>query len=291
MRGSTIVMIAVAVVFGVLSVFMAQSWLNRQADARMKSLQSQTKTVSTRTVVVAKSPLRFGNALTAQVLREVEWPNDAVPQNSFSTIAELTKGEKRVVLASMEANEPIVTAKITGPGQKATLSALIEEGMKAVTIRVNDVDGVAGFVLPGDRVDVMLTRSVDNSGTTDVVLQNVKVLGIDQLADARAEKPTVAKAVTLEVDTVSAQKLALASSAGNLSLMLRRAGDVAQDVSRRISITDIGTRGAGQPAAAVRGSFTTIRVMRAEKNAEYSVPVDALNGVQVNTAERGDARQ
>src|SRR5690606_10778317 len=132
------------------------------------------------------------------------WPNDAIPDNAFSTIAELMKGEKRVVLASMEANEPIVSAKITGPGQKATLSALIEEGMKAVTIRVNDVDGVAGFVLPGDRVDVLMTRSAENSGTTDIVLQNVKVLGIDQLADARAEKPTVAKAVTLEVDTVSA---------------------------------------------------------------------------------------
>lgn len=291
MRGSTIVMIAVAVVFGVLSVFMAQSWLNRQADARMKSLQAQTKTVSTRTVVVAKSPLRFGNALTSQVLREVEWPNDAIPENAFSTIAELMKGEKRVVLASMEANEPIVSAKITGPGQKATLSALIEEGMKAVTIRVNDVDGVAGFVLPGDRVDVLMTRSAENSGTTDIVLQNVKVLGIDQLADARAEKPTIAKAVTLEVDTVSAQKLAVASSAGNLSLMLRRAGDVAEEASRRISITDIGSRSASQPAATARGSFTTVRVMRAEKNSEYSVPVDALNGLQADTAMRGDARQ
>lgn len=284
-------MIAVAVVFGVLSVFMAQSWLNRQADARMKSLQAQTKTVSTRTVVVAKSPLRFGNALTSQVLREVEWPNDAIPENAFSTIAELMKGEKRVVLASMEANEPIVSAKITGPGQKATLSALIEEGMKAVTIRVNDVDGVAGFVLPGDRVDVLMTRSAENSGTTDIVLQNVKVLGIDQLADARAEKPTIAKAVTLEVDTVSAQKLAVASSAGNLSLMLRRAGDVAEEASRRISITDIGSRSASQPAATARGSFTTVRVMRAEKNSEYSVPVDALNGLQADTAMRGDARQ
>jgi pilus assembly protein CpaB len=288
-RGSTIVMIAVAVVFGVLSVFMAQSWLNRQADARMKSLQAQTKTVSTRTVVVAKSQLRFGNALTPQVLREVEWPGDAIPQNAFSTIAELTKGDKRVVLASMEANEPIVAAKVTGPGQKATLSALIEEGMKAVTIRVNDVDGVAGFVLPGDRVDVMMTRSADNSGTTDLVLQNVKVLGIDQLADARAEKPTIAKAVTLEVDMVSAQKLAVASSAGNLSLMLRRAGDVAEEASRRISITDIGTQSAGKPATA-RGSFTTIRVMRADKNSEYSVPVEALGGAQANTVERGDAR-
>ena len=291
MRGSTIVMIAVAVVFGVLSVFMAQSWLNRQADARMKSLQAETKTVSTRTVVVAKSPLRFGNPVTPQVLREVQWPGEAIPENTFSTIADLTRGDKRVVLASMEANEPIVSTKITGPGQKATLSALIDEGMKAVTVRVNDVDGVAGFILPGDRVDVLMTRNIENNGTTDVVLQNIKVLGIDQLADARAEKPTVAKAVTLEVDTVSAQKLALASSAGNLSLMLRRAGDIAEEVSRRISITDIGTRGAGQPAATARGSFTTIRVMRADKNAEYSVPVDVLNGAQMNTAERGDARQ
>ncbi|HEX5780054.1 MAG TPA: Flp pilus assembly protein CpaB [Xanthobacteraceae bacterium] len=289
MRGSTIVMIAVAVVFGVLSVFMAQSWLNRQADARMKSLQAQTKTVSTRTIVVAKSPLRFGNPLTSQVLREVQWPGEAIPENAFATIAELIKGEKRVVLASMEANEPIVSTKITGPGQKATLSALIEEGMKAVTVRVNDVDGVAGFILPGDRVDVLMTRNADNNGTTDVVLQNIKVLGIDQLADARAEKPTVAKAVTLEVDTVSAQKLALASSAGNLSLMLRRAGDVAEEASRRISITDIGTRGASQPAA-TRGSFTTIRVMRADKNSEYSVPVEVLGGAQANAAERGDAR-
>jgi pilus assembly protein CpaB len=284
-------MIAVAAVFGVLSMIMAQSWLTRQTDARMKSLQTQTTTVSTRTVVVAKSPLRFGSPLTSQVLREVQWPGEAIPENAFSTIADLTKGDKRVVLASMEQNEPIVSTKITGPGQKATLSALIEEGMKAVTVRVNDVDGVAGFILPGDRVDVLMTRNADNTGTTDVVLQNIKVLGIDQLADARAEKPTVAKAVTLEVDTISAQKLALASSAGNLSLLLRRAGDVAEEASRRISITDIGTRGAGQPATATRGSFTTIRVLRAEKNTDYSVPVEALSGAQANAAERGDARQ
>src|SRR5690606_32210871 len=82
-RGSTIVMVAVAAVFGVLSVFMAQTWLNRQADARMKSMQAQPKTITTRTVVVAKSPLRFGNPVAANVLREVEWPSDAIPANTF----------------------------------------------------------------------------------------------------------------------------------------------------------------------------------------------------------------
>lgn len=286
MRGSTIVMIAVAAVFGVLSVFMAQTWLNRQADARLKNIQAKPTAVATRTVVVAKSPLRFGNPLTDKVLREVEWPLEAIPANTFSSISELTKGDKRVVLASMETNEPIVGTKITGPGQKATLSALIEDGMNAVTIRVNDVDGVAGFVLPGDRVDVLMTRSADNSGTNDVVLQGVKVLGIDQLADERAEKPTVAKAVTLEVDTVSAQKLALASAMGNLSLVLRKAGDADQTASRRVTPADIGTQSAGSPA---RGGFTTVRIVRAAKGEQYSVPVDAY-AAQPGNAQIGDAR-
>lgn len=290
MRGSTIVMIAVAAVFGVLSVFMAQSWLNRQADAHKRSLSENAKTIATRTVVVAKSPLRFGNPITPQVLREVAWPNDAVPANSFSSIAELTKGDKRVVLASMEPNEPIVAAKITGPGQKATLSALIEEGMKAVTIRVNDVGGVAGFVLPGDRVDVILTRQLEkDSSMSDVVLQNIKVLGIDQMADERAEKPIVGKAVTLEVDTVAAQKLALAEAAGNLSLALRKAGDVAAEVNRRITITDIGSGSSGTPAA--RGSHVTVNVMRAVKRDEYSVPVEGQARLQNGEARLGGVRQ
>lgn len=289
MRGSTIVMIAVAAVFGVLSVFMAQSWLNRQADANRRSLADNSKPVSTRTVVVAKSPLRFGNQVTPQVLREVAWPNDAIPANSFSSIADLTKGDKRVVLASMEPNEPVVANKITGPGQKATLSALLDEGMKAVTIRVNDVGGVAGFVLPGDRVDILLTRHEKDSGASDVVLQNVKVLGIDQMADERAEKPVVGKAVTLEVDTVSAQKLALAEAAGDLSLVLRKAGDVAAETSRRITITDIGSGSNGTTTA--RGSHVTISVMRAVKKDEYSVPVEGQARMQAGEARLGDARQ
>lgn len=283
-------MIAVAAVFGVLSVIMAQTWLNRQTDARMKNLQAQTKSVATRKVVVAKSPLRFGSPITPQTLREVEWPNEAIPANTFSSIAELTSGDKRVVLASIETNEPIVGTKITGPGQKATLSAVIDDGKKAVTIRVNDVGGVAGFVLPGDRVDVLMTRHSDESGSSDVVLQNVRVLGIDQLADERAEKPTIAKAVTLEVDTISAQKLALASAAGNLSLVLRKAGDTADETGRRVTLSDLGTANATAPASASAKSYTTIRVIRAAKNREYSVPVEGIGGLQVSGELRGEAR-
>ena len=134
----------------------------------------------------------------------------------------------------------MLASKITGQGQRATLSAMIGEGHKAVTIRVNDVDGVAGFVLPGDRVDVMLSRQIDKgNATNDVVLKNVKVLAIDQLADERTDKPSVAKAVTLEVDITGAQKLALAGQIGTLGLTLRKAGDSEATASRLITINDI----------------------------------------------------
>ena len=100
--------------------------------------------------------------------------------------------------------------------------------MKAVTIRVNDVEGVGGFVLPGDHVDIVLTRQIEKGMPHQVVLQNTRVLAVDQTADERADKATVAKSVTLEVDTVDAQKLWLASSVGSLSLLLRKAGETAE---------------------------------------------------------------
>ena len=135
------------------------------------------------------------------MLREQPWPEHALPAGGFSKISELLGSGRRVVLTAIEPNEPVLALKITGPGQRATLSALVKPGMKAVTIRVNDVEGVGGFVLPGDRVDVVLTRQIDKgSATTEVVLQNAKVLAVDQIADDRAAKATVAKSVTLEVE-------------------------------------------------------------------------------------------
>ncbi len=173
---------------------------------------------------------------------------------------------------TIEPNGPVLAAKRTGPGQRASLSAVIHPGMKAVTVRVSDVEGVAGFVLPGDRVDVLLTRRSDKSGMTDVVLQNAPVLAIDQLADERTDKPTIAKAVTLEVDTVAAQKLTLSAQLGVLSLALRKAGEPGADESRRISADDIGRETA--PAEGPK-HFSTVTVTRASKKQDYSVPSES----------------
>jgi len=270
-RTSTFVMIGFAVLFGLLAVFLAQIWLNNQADERLKSIDAQRKAAPpARSIVVAGKPLRFGEELTSGALREMPWPENALPAGAFGKIADLTSS-KRIVLMPIDTNEAVLAAKITGPGQRATLSAMLGEGMKAVTIRVNDVEGVAGFVLPGERVDVVLTRTGEkNNAVNDVVLQNVRVLAIDQLADQRADKPAVVKAVTLEVDPTDGQKVALAATVGTLSLLLRKAGDVVSADTRRVTTRDLMT------APAQESHFVTIGVMRPSKGerVEYTVPVE-----------------
>ncbi len=268
MRSSTIIMIGFAVVFGLLAVFVAQAWLSSQAEMRAKNFEAQKKPIATQTLVVAARPLRFGAELGAMSLRELPWPNEAVPAGAFSKIADLTSS-RRVVLTAIEANEPILASKITGAGQRATLSAVLQDGMKAVSIRVNDVEGVAGFVLPGDRVDVVLTRQQDKLvAAADVVLQNVRVLAVDQVADERAEKPSIAKAVTLEVEVTAAQKLALASTIGTLSLALRKAGEATPSNTRRITVSDL-------PKSVTNDDrFSTISVVRGGQKFEYSVPTE-----------------
>ena len=171
----------------------------------------------------------------------------------------------------MEPNEAGLASKITGPGQRATLSAVLDPGMTAATVRVNDVEDVAGFVLPGDHVDVMLTRQGEkNTAATDVVIEDAQVLAIDQLADEKTDKPSVVKAVTLEVKVTDGERVALASTVGTLSLLLRKAGDVADEDLRRVTPADLG-----KPTTR-NSDFVTIAVTRASKNerVEYSVPVE-----------------
>jgi pilus assembly protein CpaB len=284
-RASTIVMIGFAVVFGLIAVFIAQVWLNNQANMRAKNLDANNNKpqIAAQTVVVAKQPLRFGTELNSSMLQEVPWPSNALPSGAFAKISDIVSGGRRVVLAAIEANEPVLELKITGAGQRATLSALVKPGMKAVTIRVNDVEGVGGFVLPGDHVDVVLTRQLEKgNATTQVVLQNTRVLAVDQTADDRAAKATVAKSVTLEVDTVDAQKLWLASSVGSLSLLLRKAGETAESRTRKVTLNDLGTT---EPVSTEKAPTVTVVVTRAAAKQEYTVPTEETNGASV-AAER-----
>jgi len=279
MRMNSIVMLLLAFVFGTGAVFLTKVWLNNQQSSLISSVEATI--TPTATIVVAGAPLRFGSQLQSDNLREIAWPTGNVPAGAFSTKEELLEAGERYVITALEANEPILGWKITGPGQRATLSAVVEQGMKAVTIRVNDVLGVAGFVLPGDRVDILLTRSNRGSaagekGYVDVLLQGMKVLAIDQSADDRKDQPVVVKAVTLEVTTEQAQKLTLASSVGSLSLALRNVISGKAEETRRVTVSDLTTdqlpESNEELVAAPQGPrYSTIGVIRATERSEYQV--------------------
>ena len=275
MRFNRFLTLVAAAVLGLTAMFFARAWLEGQA----------ANGVPQHTLVVAAKALRYGMELNEINLREIAWPSDAIPERGFRKKSELLQDEKRVVLAAIEVNEPILRQKITGPGQRATLSALIDPSMTAVTVRVNDVGGVGGFVLPGDYVDVFLTRAKRRGqgpqNYTDVLLQNVRVLAVDQIADDRAEKPRVVKAVTLEVTTEAAQKVVLAASIGRLSLTLRSAGSLMDFDSRRVTTADLArTSVIAAPAPQVKEKnaeenskdlYSIVGVTRSLKRSEYSV--------------------
>ena len=246
MRSTTVLSLLVALVLAGMAVFGARTWLASER-AGIAAQQSITNAdVKLKTLVVAREVLVFGERLTADKLTEIEWASDTLPAGAFSRIGDVVIGtdddSARFALASMEIGEPILTSKVTVPGQRAKLSTALSPGMKAISIRVNDVLGVAGFVLPGDRVDVMLTRGGgnDNNAYVDVLLQGVKVLAIDQTADDRKDQPSVVRTVTFEVSTIEAQKLVLGANVGTLSLALRNFSSADFEASDRITLQDLG---------------------------------------------------
>jgi pilus assembly protein CpaB len=288
-------MILLAVVFGAMAIFAGQKYLERQAS-RFREVQVVAKTPEppAQTIVVAAMPLKFGTEVSRQQLREIAWPAGKLPKGAFSKIDEVVDGKtRRVALAAFEENEPLLKAKVTGPGQRGSLAAVIQQGMKAVTVRVNDINGVAGFVLPGERVDVLLVRNLGAEAWSDVLLQNVKVLAIDQFADESSDKPALVKAVTVEVATADAQKLTLAGAVGTLALALRSAGVAEREDARRIAVEDLSrpAEPAPLPVAAYTSApadegprATVVGVSRGMKRQEYSVPVHGGARTETHTA-------
>jgi pilus assembly protein CpaB len=243
MRASTIVTVIVSAFLAFAAVLGVRSYLAEQRDL-LAERAGVAQAAPRNTMMVAARPLRFGQPIRAEDLLSITWPTDNLPAGAFATEEELVgkEGETRYVMSAMEKDEPVLASKITGPGQRATLSAALTEGMKAVSIRVNDVLGVAGFVLPGDRVDIMLTRKSRDANDTyvDVLLQGVKVLAVDQKADDRTDKPDVAKTITFEVTTEEAQQLTLAANVGTLSLALRNVASSGAEQTRPVTLADIG---------------------------------------------------
>ena len=208
MRNSrAIVMIGVSVMLGLVAMVLAAQWLGQKAA------------LATKQVVVAARDVQLGSALTEDAVKTVDWPSSSLPQGAKHSVKEV---ETRVIRVALMRGEPVLESKLAPIGTKGGLSSIISDGKRAITVRVNEVIGVAGFALPGNLVDVMVnTKDESEKPVSKIVLEQVLVLAVAQEASRDETKPKVVSAVTLELTPEQVERLDLARSVGNLSLVLR----------------------------------------------------------------------
>jgi pilus assembly protein CpaB len=212
-------MLGIATLLGLAAVVLASRWLLDQSAA------------GSNRIVVAASDVNLGQRITADMLALADWPASSRPQGAFVDPAKLGG---RVLRTNVLRGEPISEAKLAPEGTTGGLSALITEGKRAITVRVNDVIGVAGFALPGNFVDVIVSTEKEaapaehggrEQNISKIVLERILVLAVAQEVSRDDTKPRVVNAVTLEVTPEQAEKLDLARSVGTLSLALRNQVD------------------------------------------------------------------
>lgn len=271
MRTSNVLILIVAIVMGAVAAFMARAFIQGQSQNAAPS----------QTIVVAMSSLEIGVVIPEDKVAEVIWGASTLPDGAFATKAEFFKEGQRYALMPISRNEPLLRAKVATAGQGGLLSTMLDKDKRAVTVRVDDVSGVAGFIQPHSRVDIALIRTESGAAGSysNIILENVKVLAIDQLTGMSAERPAmVARAVTIEVSADEAQKVLLAEKVGRLSLILRQPGQSSGGVGRRITERDLQNSPfepakalAAEIAPAPRSDNTTVIIVRGSKPEEYSV--------------------
>lgn len=213
-----VVMIVISIGVAVGAVVLASRWMLQQAK------------VATSKVVIARTDINLGTRLTAQMLKVADWPKGSVHEGNFDDPEKLVD---RVVKTSLLSGEPVLESKLAPLGSKGGLSSVISAGKRAMTVRVNDVVGVAGFALPGNYVDILVNTEDETAKSGDsrsksiskIVLEHILVLAVAQEAGRDETKPKVVNAVTLEVTPEETEKLDLARSVGQLSLVLRNQFD------------------------------------------------------------------
>lgn len=215
-----ILMIGISILAALAAVVLASRWITQQSN------------LNTNQVAVAAVDINLGTRLTPDMVRLTDWPAGSIQKDSFRDIKAL---DTRVVRVSLQRGEPLTESKLAPVGATGGLSAVVAEGKRAMTVRVNDVIGVAGFALPGNFVDILVSTQEENKNKagsnrdldiSKLVLERILVLAVAQESSQNDTKPKVVSAVTLEVTPQEAEKLDLARSVGQLSLVLRNQVDL-----------------------------------------------------------------
>lgn len=225
------------------AVYLAKDYIGQQQAQLAEAERAKQAIVPTVDVYVVNKQLRYGQRLTIDDVTKVRWPENAVPEGSFTSEEALfPKGTDvlRSILRTMEPNEAVMAVKVTEPGSDAGVSSRLSAGMRAFAIRTDVTSGVSGFLRPGDRVDVYWTGQVgQGQDLTKLIQAGIKIIAIDQSADEDRNSPTVARTVTVEVSPTQVANLAQAQSSGRLSLSLVGADDVTVSSAVEVNLGDV----------------------------------------------------
>jgi pilus assembly protein CpaB len=277
MRSRGMLMLIVALVAGLAAVVLATRWMQQQGGEKGR-------------IAVANAEIELGGRISPEMVRMVDWPQGSVPAGAFTDPSKL---EGRVVTVALQRGEPVIESRLAPIGTKGGLSAVVPEGKRAMTVRVNDVVGVAGFALPGNYVDVMVNTQEDGGQRNErdrtiskIVLERILVLAVAQEADRDATKPKVVNAVTLELSPMQAEMLDLARSVGTLSLVLRNQTDPNAVATAGITKSELLGHARPQPEPAKAAAANPPKVRRTAPRAPaptvvVAAPVAPGNCVEV----------
>lgn len=239
-KRNTALVLGLAVICGIAAATLAVQYVQR--------LPPQLVQAPTRQVAVALKDLPVGSMLRAEDVRLVRWPEEALPPGYYASVNDVVG---RGLTTPIRANEPLMAGKLAGKGEGGGLPVLIPDGMRALSVSVSQVIAVAGFVIPGSRVDVLLTIDKDGDPETRLFMQNMTVLAANQsIVQDSTGKPQNVSIVTFLVDPDQAEKLTLATREGSIQLVLRNRADVAEAETRGAQRADLeGTARRRAPAA------------------------------------------
>jgi pilus assembly protein CpaB len=268
--------LVVAVFFGLIAAYGIFNFLRQQRQAA-EALRTQTQDV-----VIAAKDIPAGSTIAEAMLKDgtvraIKWPKASVPAGAFATPTEVIGKVNRVKIM---ANEPILESRLSGEG--AGLTVRLEPGKRAMAVRVDEIIGVSGFIVPDDRVDVIVTTTPPGNDNRDarlskIVLQNKRVLSVAQSTEQKDGKPQVARSITLEVSPEEAEKLSLAYQEGPIVLALRGVGDETEPAT-------IGSNKNDLLALGVRKTTGGVRV-RAVAQAPDKYKVEVIHGTNRNVVE------
>ena len=272
----TWVILSVAILSGLLAVLLAGRWLDRQSHSDITQ------------VVVARTEISLGQRLAPEMLKLVDWPKNSLPPGAHVSTEKL---DGRVLKAGLQRGEPVLEAKLAPQGTQGGLSAVISEGKRAITVRVNDVIGVAGFALPGNYVDIIVNTQKDgervnhDQNISKIVLEKILVLAVAQEVSRDETRPRVVNAVTLEVTPEEAEKIDLARSVGSLSLVLRNQVDPSPIRTAGITKNDLlSIQNGSIKNDSVVANTPKVNAPVARKKANQSNPIHIARSSSVPTA-------